>query len=112
MESKFYSANLLEQHLQKPSTEFRREDIVRYVIEAGIKMVNFRYVAEDGKLKSLNFMLNSIDHLRSILSTGERVDGSSLFSYISTGSSDLYVVPRYKTAFRNPFSEIPTLDIL
>ncbi len=112
MESKFYSANLLEQHLQKPSTEFTREDLVRYVSEAGIKMVNFRYVAEDGKLKSLNFMLNSIDHLRSILSTGERVDGSSLFSYIGTGSSDLYVIPRYKTAFRNPFSEIPTLDIL
>lgn len=112
MESKFYSANLLEQHLQKPASEFTREDLVRYVGETGIRMVNFRYVAEDGKLKSLNFMLNSIDHLRSILSTGERVDGSSLFSYISTGSSDLYVIPRYKTAFRNPFSEIPALDIL
>ena len=77
-----------------------------------MKMINFRYVAEDGKLKTLNFMLNGIDHLKSILSTGERVDGSSLFSYIGAGSSDLYVIPRYKTAFRNPFSEIPALDIL
>jgi glutamine synthetase len=43
---------------------------------------------------------------------GERVDGSSLFSFIEAGSSDLYVVPRFKTAFLNPFTEIPTLDIL
>jgi glutamine synthetase len=47
-----------------------------------------------------------------MLSYGERVDGSSLFSFIEAGSSDLYVLPRYKTAFLNPFSETPTLDIL
>lgn len=41
-------------------------------------MVNFRYVAEDGKLKTLNFVITSKDHLDSILSAGERVDGSSL----------------------------------
>jgi glutamine synthetase len=35
-----------------------------------------------------------------------------LFSYIEAGSSDLYVIPRYSTAFVNPFAEIPTLDIL
>lgn len=112
MDPEFYSANLLEQHLRKNSSAFTSNDIVRYVLETGIKMINFRYVAEDGKLKSLNFMLNSKDHLVSILATGERVDGSSLFSYIRADSSDLYVVPRYKTAFRNPFSEIPALDIL
>ena len=112
MESKFFSANILEQHLQKPSTDFTRDDLIRYVDETGVKMINFRYVAEDGKLKTLNFMLNGLDHLESILSTGERVDGSSLFSYIGTGSSDLYIIPRYKTAFLNPFSEILALDIL
>jgi glutamine synthetase len=40
------------------------------------------------------------------------VDGSSLFWYIDSGSSDLYVIPRFKTAFLNPFTTIPTLDIL
>lgn len=75
-------------------------------------MINFRYVADDGRLKSLNFVVNDLNYIDNILSTGERVDGSSLFPYIEAGSSDLYVVPRYRTAFLNPFEEIPTLDIL
>ena len=40
------------------------------------------------------------------------MDGSSLFKHIEAGASDLYVIPRYRTAFLNPFSETPTLDIL
>ena len=75
-------------------------------------MLNFRYVADDGKLKSLNFVPFSRDHLESILTAGERVDGSSLFSFIESGASDLYVIPRYRTAFVNPFTEIPTLEML
>lgn len=104
--------NKLVQFLQKPCNEFTKEDLIRYIAENGIKMINFRYAAEDGKLKTLNFIITGRDHLDSILSTGERVDGSSLFSYIGAGSSDLYVIPRFKTAFVNPFSEVPTLDIL
>ena len=68
-------------------------------------MLNFRYVADDGKLKSLNFVPFSRDHLESILTAGERVDGSSLFSFVESGSSDLYVIPRYRTAFVNPFTK-------
>jgi glutamine synthetase len=105
-------ANLLEQYLEKPAGSFTREDIVRYVAGNGIKMLNFRYVAEDGKLKILNFVIHSREYLEAILSTGERVDGSSLFSYIEAASSDLYVIPRFSTAYVNPFALVPTLDIL
>lgn len=104
--------NELVQFLKKPSSEFTKNDIIHYCEENGIEMVNFRYVAEDGKLKTLNFVINCKDHLDTILSHGERVDGSSLFSFIEAGSSDLYVVPRYRTAFKNPFAEVPTIDIL
>ena len=104
--------NPLVQFLKKPASEFTRQDILYFIEENEIEMVNFRYVGEDGKLKSLNFVLNSKQHLEDLLSTGERVDGSSLFSYIEAGSSDLYVIPRFKTAFVNPFSEYSTLDIL
>ena len=68
--------------------------------------------AEDGKLKALNFVPFSREHLVSILTAGERVDGSSLFSFVEAGSSDLYVIPRYRTAFVNPFTTNPTLEIL
>lgn len=104
--------NPLVQYLNKPSEDFTRQDIIKYIEDNNIEMVNFRYVGWDGRLKTLNFIINSKKHLDSILSMGERVDGSSLFSFIEAGSSDLYVVPKYKTAFLNPFAEIKTLEIL
>ncbi len=104
--------NRMVQHLKKPASEFTKYDIMKFIDDHSIEMVNFRYVGEDGKLKTLNFVITSKDYLESILSTGERVDGSSLFSYVDAKSSDLYVIPRFRTAFVNPFSEHPTLDLL
>ncbi len=106
------SPNPLVQYLDKPAVDFTKADIIRYIEDNGIEMVNFRYVGGDGRLKELNFVVNSIQQLDNILSGGERVDGSSLFAVIETGSSDRYVIPRFRTAFLDPFSEIPTLDIL
>ncbi len=104
--------NPLVQYLNKMPEDFTKADIMKYIVENNIEMVNFRYMGWDLRLKSLNFVINNQKHLDNILSTGERVDGSSLFSFIKAGSSDLYVIPRYKTAFLNLFSEIPAIDIL
>jgi glutamine synthetase len=104
--------NELVQYLKKAAIDFTHDDIIKFIEAKGIAMLNFRYVSDDGKLKTLNFVPFSRDHLESILTGGERVDGSSLFSFIESGASDLYVVPRYRTAFVNPFAEIPTLEIL
>lgn len=99
--------------LQKPSSEFTREDIIRYVLEQEIEMINFMYTGEDGRMKTLNFVINDMEYLKTILCCGERVDGSSLFpSYVEAGNSDLYVIPRYSTAFMDPFAEMPTLCFL
>ena len=106
------NSNPLVQYLNKLPEDFTKADLIRYIQDHNIEMVNFRYVAGDGRLKTLNFVINNKKYLESILTTGERVDGSSLFTHIETGASDLYVIPRYKTAFLNPFNSIPTLDIL
>ena len=98
--------------LGKPCSEFTKADIVQYIKENGIRMVNFMYPAGDGRLKTLNFVINSAAYLDAILTCGERVDGSSLFPFIEAGSSDLYVLPRFSTAFLDPFAEIPTLSML
>ena len=98
--------------LGKPAKEFTKADIVHYITENGIRMVNFMYPAGDGRLKTLNFVINNAAYLDAILTCGERVDGSSLFPFIEAGSSDLYVVPRFATAFLDPFAEIPTLSLL
>ena len=105
-------ANPLVAKLQKPASEFTKADIVSYIKENGITMVNFMYPAADGRLKSLNFVINDAANLDAILTCGERVDGSSLFPFIEAGSSDLYVIPRFCTAFIDPFAEQPTLSML
>lgn len=104
--------NQLVNFIDKPCNEFTKEDIVRYIQENGIRMVNFMYPAGDGRLKTLNFVINNRSYLDTILTCGERVDGSSLFPFIEAGSSDLYVIPRFRTAFLDPFAEIPTLSML
>lgn len=113
MDKKFsMNPNRLVQFLQKSPKDFTHEDIVRYCVENNVEFVNFHYCGWDGKLKTLNFVLNSQAHLEEILAAGERVDGSSLFPFIEAGKSDLYVMPRLSTAFLNPFSEVPAVDFL
>lgn len=107
-----HSANPLVAFLQKPSSAFTRADIIHYVRENDIRMVNFMYPGGDGKLKTLNFVVTNMAYLETILTCGERVDGSSLFTFVQADSSDLYVIPRYSTAFVDPFAEIPTLCML
>ena len=106
------NANPIVAALQKPSAEFTRQDIISYIVDHDIRMVNFMYPGGDGRLKTLNFVINDLGYLNTILTCGERVDGSSLFSFIQAGSSDLYVLPRFRTAFVDPFTEIPTVSML
>lgn len=104
--------NKIVDFCKKERSQLKREDLVRFVKENGIRMINFMYPADDNRLKTLNFVINSEEYLNSILTYGERVDGSSLFPFIEAGNSDLYVIPRYSTAFVDPFAEIPTLTFL
>lgn len=107
------SLNPLVSFLKKSPREFTKADIINFIEANGIEMVNFRYPASDGRLKTLNFVITDRDYLEQILSSGERVDGSNIFpQFINTGSSDLYVVPRFRTAFVDPFSEIPAICFL
>ena len=106
------NANPIVAFLGKPAEEFTKADIIDYIVKNDIRMVNFMYPAGDGRLKTLNFVINDLCYLDTILTCGERVDGSSLFSFIQAGSSDLYVLPRYRTAFLDPFAEIPTVALL
>lgn len=107
-----FNINPLVCHIGKEPKDFTKKDIIDFVIKNDIRVINFRYAAMDGRLKTLNFLVNNYQYLDSILSYGERVDGSSLFPYIEAGASDLYVIPRFSTAYVDPFAEIPTLGLL
>ena len=86
------NANLLVEFLQKPSAEFTKADIVSYIKEKNIRMVNFMYPAGDGRLKTLNFVINNAAYLDAILTCGERVDCKqicNIFSAVSIFSNSL-----------------------
>ena len=83
------SPNPLVQALDKPAQEFTKADIIGYIEDNRISMLNLRYVGGDGRLKTLNFAIQSKAHLDRVLTLGERVDGSSLFTFVEATSSDL-----------------------
>ncbi len=98
--------------LDKERKEFTKKDLLDLIEKEGFEALNFRFIAGDGRLKTFNFAVRGRKHVDRLLSAGERVDGSSLFAYVDAGSSDLYVVPRYETAYENPFTPFKTLDVL
>ncbi len=106
------SLNPIENFIGKKSSEYRKSDVINYIIENEIQMVNFRYVANDGRLKTLNLPVSSESYLFNILTYGERVDGSSLFPFIEAGASDLYIVPKYSSMYQDPFSSVPTVGFI
>lgn len=89
-----------------------KKELIEYCLNNKVQVLNFHYCGTDTHLKTMSFVIRDRRHLENILEAGERVDGSSLFPFIEAGRSDLYVIPVYKTAFRNPFSEVPAVDVL
>ena len=106
-----YSLNPIVRAIGKNPEAFTKADIIKYILDNDIHEVNFRYTAADGHLKVLNFVIQDAEYLDEVLSSGERVDGSSLFpGLMEAGSSDLYVVPQFASAFIDPFAEEPTIS--
>jgi len=102
--------NPIERFLDKKSIDFTKKDMITYFVENEMKMVNFHYIGDDQRIKTLAFVIPTVEYLETILTYGERIDGSSIFDIVDSSSSDLYIQPVYKTAFVSPFSEIPTLS--
>lgn len=61
------NANRLVAFLQKPASEFTKADIISFIRQNDIKMVNFMYPAGDGRLKTLNFIITNEEYLDTIL---------------------------------------------
>jgi len=98
--------------VDKPREDFTRKDLIKTIEEKQIERITFHYTGLDGKLKELKIPIANRYQAEQILTDGERVDGSSLFSgMVDVSLSDLYVVPVYKTAFLNPF-EGGSLDFI
>lgn len=63
--------NPLVRLLDKEPKSFTKQDLIKVVEEFDVEMINFHYVAGDGRLKTLNFIIQDYEHLNSVLSVGE-----------------------------------------
>lgn len=57
-----------------------REGILRFISENDVKILNLCHTPQDGRLKTLSFDATNDGKIDEVLESGERVDGSSLFS--------------------------------
>ncbi|MDH5482289.1 MAG: glutamine synthetase family protein [Candidatus Bathyarchaeota archaeon] len=89
-----------------------KEEIVSFVSENGIRILNLCHIPEDGRLRTLSFSASDKNRVYEILDLGERVDGSNLFSFITPGKSDIYIMPKCDKGLVNPFSTVPALNLL
>ncbi|NUN52970.1 MAG: glutamine synthetase, partial [Planctomycetaceae bacterium] len=107
-------AGLVEAALGAPPAEWTAEMLARLCEERGIRLVTLLHVGGDGLLKGLDFVPRDGRHLRAVLSSGERADGSSLFrdGGIRAGKSDVVLLPRPDRAFLDPFPGEPALAVL
>ena len=55
------NANPIVDALQKPAADFTKADIISYIVDHEIRMVNFMYPGGDGKLKTLYLSSNEND---------------------------------------------------
>lgn len=98
--------------MQNASQFSNKDQIIQYISKNRIKILNLCHIPEEGRLKTLSFCISRTDRIREIFDFGERVDGSSLFSSIEAGKSDIYLVPRSDKVFVHPFAVLPTLNVL
>lgn len=89
-----------------------KEELIKFISENNTKILNLCHIPEDGRLKSLSFCITNRDRTNEILDFGERVDGSNLFSFIEPHESDIYIKPDVSRSFLDPFSTLPTLNVL
>ena len=87
------------------------EEVSRFIAEKNVRIVNLCHIPEDGRLKTLSFSTADKNRILEVLESGERVDGSSLFSFIDPHKSDIYLMPKLSRVFLNPFCPTRTLNV-
>ena len=98
--------------MQETVSLSEKEETLKFISDNNIRILNLCHIPEDGRLRTLSFSTASKNRVAEILDYGERADGSSLFRSIAPGKSDIYLMPEVQRAFVNPFTVLPTLNIM
>jgi glutamine synthetase len=86
------------------------KELMKFVKDKGIKIIDFRFVDLPGLWQ--HFSMTSGELEEDMFEEGVGFDGSSIRGFQKIQESDMLLIPDASTAFVDPFTTIPTLDII
>src|SRR3989441_9033705 len=91
-------------HMRKPA------DVLKLVKDGDIKIVDLRFMDMPGLWQ--HFSVPAHELTESSFEEGFGFDGSSIRGFQAIHESDMLVVPDPEGAFVDPFTEVPTLNLI
>jgi glutamine synthetase len=86
------------------------KEVVKLVKDKGIKMIDFRFVDMPGLWQ--HFTMNAKELEEDMFEEGVGFDGSSIRGFQKIQESDMLLIPDAKSAFVDPFSSFPQLNLI
>lgn len=85
------------------------KELISYVRENKVKIIDFKVVTLSGRWNHLSIPVERLNE--TVFIDGIGFDGSS-YGYSSVENSDMCFIPELKTAFVEPYSEVPTISMI
>ena len=86
------------------------KEIVEFAREKGVKVVDLRFVDLPGVWQ--HFSISVSELAEDIFKDGLGFDGSSIRGFQQIQESDMLLIPDPETVFMDPFTEVPTLNMI
>ncbi|MGZ3598992.1 MAG: type I glutamate--ammonia ligase [Ktedonobacterales bacterium] len=86
------------------------DDVIRLVREAGVRMVDVKFVDVPGTWQHFSIPARLVDE--GLFREGVGFDGSSIRGFQQINESDMMLLPDPTTAFVDPFTSVPTLSLI
>ena len=85
-------------------------DVLKLAKDQNVRIVDLRFMDLPGMWQHFSVPIGQLSE--SSFEDGFGFDGSSIRGFQAINESDLLVVPDAETAFIDPFTEIPTLNLI
>ena len=86
------------------------KEVVKLVKDKGIKVIDFRFVDMPGLWQ--HFTMNAKELEEDMFEEGVGFDGSSIRGFQKIQESDMLLIPDAKSAFVDPFTSFPQLNLI
>jgi glutamine synthetase len=86
------------------------KELMKFVKDKDIKIIDFRFVDLPGLWQHFSMTAGELDE--DMFEEGVGFDGSSIRGFQKIQESDMLLIPDASSAFVDPFTAVPTLDII